>query len=325
MLTSLAVGALVVVFIWRFSPQEADAPDPSVAMLADCTGALGATIACAPPSESPPPSKAREAPCPQCGQDENFWRSKTSKPPPELLGKAAALVDAGCGRLILGKSPYERLPPASLVKMATALAVVDAGRNNDLVNVTINGWDLSAEDGSSIMGLEAGMQMTVEELLWGLLLASGNDAAVQLGLYLGGEQKILDQMNQKAAQLGLQNTQFRNLHGLDAPGQYSSAFDLTVIGRAVLDQPLLSGIVSTQFHQTTWNPRGLWNGNWLMYIYPDVKGVKTGYTEEAGGTIVAAAQRDGRLLVTSVLNSADVYWDSLRLFNWAFDNVKDVC
>jgi D-alanyl-D-alanine carboxypeptidase (penicillin-binding protein 5/6) len=275
---------------------------------------------------APRPPTQTPTPCPACGQDENTWQRLTSGPaPPVLLGHSAALFEASCGAQIFGLNSHERLPPASLTKIATALAVVQHGNPSDIIDITINGWDLAAENGSSIMGLEAGMRLSVEELLYGLLLPSGNDAAIALGDYLGGEQKLVGYMNAEVRALGLADTHFVNPHGLDAPDHYSTTFDMALLGRALLANDYLANIVHTTFHQTDWSPKGLWNGNWLLYIYPEAVGVKTGYTEEAGGTIVSAATHEGRTLIASVFNSDDVYLDSLRLFRWAFASVGPAC
>jgi len=265
------------------------------------------------------------AACPACGQDESYWRRLTQVAPPALLGQSAALIEGGCGRQLYGLDSHSRRPPASLAKIATALVVVENARLSDVVDVTVNGWELTVRDGSSIMGLEAGMRLTVEDLLWGLLLLSGNDAAIQLAEHLGGERRFMDLVEAKVRSLGLRDTRFANPHGLDAPGSYTSAFDIAVLGRALLQTPVLRQMVSTQFHAASWTSRGIWNGNWLMYIYPNVVGVKTGFTEAAGGTIVAAVERDGRLLIASVLNSADIFYDSMRLFDWGFANVPPAC
>lgn len=271
------------------------------------------------------PTPAPETPCPSCGQDEQAWRSKTSVPPPELLGQSAALLEASCGRQIFGLRSHERRPAASLTKIATALVAVDQNRWNDVIDVGINGWDLSAEDDSSIMGLEAGMRITVEELVWGLLLRSGNDAALELARVLGGQERFVEMMNAKARSLGLTDTQFKNPDGRDADGAYSTTFDMAVLGRALLANPTLAHMVQTRDHVANWSGEVMPNGNWLLYVYPEAIGIKTGYTEAAGGTIVAAAQREGRILIASVFDSADIFWDSMRLFRWAFDNVPASC
>ncbi|HEX5370917.1 MAG TPA: D-alanyl-D-alanine carboxypeptidase, partial [Dehalococcoidia bacterium] len=125
---------------------------------------------------------------------------------------------------------------------------------------------------------------------------------------------------------GLTDSVFRNPHGLDDPGAHSTPFDMAVLGRELLKDPELAKIVATEKRDEPWHDNGLiWNGNYLLVVYPDAIGIKTGYTDEAGWSIVSAARRDGRTLVASVFNSTDIYWDSMRLFDWAFTNVPDLC
>lgn len=262
--------------------------------------------------------------CASCGQDEQAWKAQTGVAPPLLLGKSAALIES-CGKMIFGQGALDHRPAASLAKIATALVAAEQGLWREEVDITVNGWEMSARDESSIMGLEIGMRMTVEELVWGLLLRSGNDAAVELARVHGGETRFVGLMNDRVSELGLKDTQFRNPHGLDADGAYSTAFDMTILGKALLANPTLATMVATKDHPTTWSTEPMPNGNWLLYVYPDAIGIKTGYTETAGGTIVGAARRDGRTLIASVFDSGDVFWDSMRLFDWAFANTKTTC
>lgn len=267
----------------------------------------------------------KPAPCPYCDQNPAAWASQTGVAPPEMGGRAAAVVEGACGALIYGLNQDERLPPASLVKIATALVVMDVANLNDRLDIRTNGWDLSAEDGSSIMGLEAGMNLSVEEVLYGLLLPSGNDAALELAQRFGGMDAFVERMNRRAQALGLRNTNFTNADGRDNDRQYSSVFDMIVMGRELMANPKLANIVGTQSFRPDWSGTTLWNGNYLHYIYPGTLGVKTGFTERANSTIVAAAQRDGRVLYASSFGSWDAYWDAIRLLNWAFENTRSTC
>jgi D-alanyl-D-alanine carboxypeptidase len=273
-----------------------------------------------------PSATATPGPCPYCGQDPDRWSDLTNVPPPQLLGTSAVLMEGGCGEVLYGLNWRDRREPASLAKIATAMVVADKANLSDVVDIQITGWDLSVENGSTIMGLEKGMRLSVEELLYGLLLPSGNDAALELSRYLGGEAKVVGLMNQRVSELGLKDTHFVNSHGLDAPGAYTTPFDMAVLGRALLQYPLLRQIVGTQFRAEDWHDNGgIWNGNYLLYIDDDAIGVKTGYTEAAGWSIVSAESRNGRMLIASVFNSADIYWDSMRLFDWAYANIPDAC
>lgn len=279
---------------------------------------------------APNPTPSPTPICAACNQNEETWKAMTNVAPPQLLGTSAALIEASCGQMIFGLNSHERRPPASLVKIMTAMVAADQDKMNQEVDIAIDGWALSAEDESTIMGLEKGMRMTVEELVWGLLLRSGNDAAVEIARVFGGNDAFVAKMNAKAKQLGLEDTQFRNPHGLDAEGAFSSTFDMAVMGNALLKYPRLAEMVVTKDHPTTWSNQTMPNGNWLLY-YQDPRfeytplGIKTGYTETAGATIVGAGVRDGRTLVVSVFNSADIFWDSARLLDWALDNTRKAC
>ena len=269
---------------------------------------------------------ASPTPCPYCGQSEDRWRQVTNVAPPQLLGTSAALIEGSCGDEIYGLKSRQERAPASLTKIVTAMVVRDHLPLDQMVDITVNGWDLASDTGSSIAGLEPGMQLSVEELLYGLLLPSGNDAALQLAQVLGGSDRFVAMMNQRVRDLGLADSAFRNPHGLDDPGAHTTPFDMTVLGRQLLQDPELAKIVATEERDEPWHDHGvIWNGNYLLVVYPDAVGIKTGYTEQAGWSIVSAARRDGRLLVASVFNSSDIYLDSMRLFDWAFANVPDLC
>lgn len=305
------------------SPQI-DVSNPGLLSRAIEQVASVATSPTAAPMDAHP--TATPGPCPYCDQDPDRWRSITTVEPPELLGTSAVLMEGGCGDVLFGQRWREQRAPASLAKIATAIVVMQNADLSDVVEVEITGWDLVLENDSSIMGLIAGMEISVEELLYGLLLSSGNDAALELSRHLGGEDRVVAQMNELVAELGLKDTMLRNSHGLDDPAAYSTPFDMAVLGRKLLEDPFLRSIVTTEFREERWHELGgLWNGNYLLYIYDDAIGIKTGYTEGAGWSIVSAAERDGRLLIASVFNSADVYWDSMRLFDWAYENTESIC
>ncbi|HXH22298.1 MAG TPA: D-alanyl-D-alanine carboxypeptidase family protein [Dehalococcoidia bacterium] len=265
-------------------------------------------------------------PCAYCGQDPNRWRSVAvgNTPPPEIGGKSAAIIEASCGALLYGFNENERRPPASLTKMAAAMATLKHARLNDMVEVKINGWDLASDDNSTIMGLEAGMRLSVQDLLYGMMLVSGNDAALALADHLGRD-RFVGWMNDEVRRLGLVNTRFVTADGRDAPGHYSTALDMALLGRALLQEPFLKQVVNTKNYTPRWSGPTLWNNNEMIYAYSDAVGVKTGYTETADFTIVTGVQRNGRLLIASVFGSWNLYWDPVRLLNWAFENTRSAC
>ena len=250
------------------------------------------------------------------------------EPQPAVLisGRSAAIIEAPCGALLYGQRERERLPPASLTKIMTALVAAEHADLTRIVKVDVNSALLVVSTDSTVMGLEPGMQMSTVDLLHGLLMVSGNDAAIEIAEEVGGTvSRFVDLMNLKATELGLQNTHYSNVHGLDEPELYTSAYDVALAGRALLDNPLLASIVAKKRYTANWSGPELWNGNELLGLYPGVVGVKIGFTEGAKQTIVAAAERGGRRLIVSVLGSNDRYADATALLDWASLNTEPAC
>lgn len=299
LLGTLVAVALLVAWCWPTGGE----PEPRVAVSGnECVGGA----ACAVPAETVVPDAASA--------------------PPRIRGKAAAVIEASCGALLYGRNANVRRAPASLAKIATALVAVEQADVSRIVDVRVNSALMVASTGSTVMGLEPGLRMSMRDLLYGLLLPSGNDAAIAIAEEAAGSvPAFVELMNAKAAQLGLSNTHFTNPHGLDEPGMYSSALDMALLGRALLANGELAEIVRTKSHQPAWDGPQLWNGNELLDLYPEAIGVKIGYTEQAGQTIVAAAERDGRTLIVSALGSWDRYSDAIALFEWAFAQTEPAC
>jgi D-alanyl-D-alanine carboxypeptidase len=221
---------------------------------------------------------------------------------------------------------HQRLAPASLTKIVTALVAVERVELSTTVAVQVDGAELAATTDSTVMGLKPGQRLSLGDLLYGLLLPSGNDAAIVIAEQVGGTvSAFVDLMNQKVEEMGLQNTHFTNPHGLDDPNLYTSAFDIALLGRELIRQPELASIVRTRSYQPAWDGPPLWNDNLFLYSYPGSLGVKIGYTDQAQGTIVAAAERDGRRLIVSVLKSPDMYGDAVALLEWAFNDTLSGC
>ena len=236
--------------------------------------------------------------------------------PPSVGARGAVVMDEATGQVLYGKDERRRLPMASTTKMMTALLALERGQLSQVVRVDVNAAEMPD---SSTMGLTPGERLTLEDLLYGLLLPSGNDAAVAIARAIAGsEPAFVDLMNQRAAELGLADTHFANPHGLDAPDHYTSAADLARLARVALRNPTFAQIVATR-HKAV---RGratydLTNTNPLLGR-PDVEGVKTGHTDQAGSCLVAAFRRDGHRVLTVVLNSPDYVADSLALPDYAF-------
>jgi D-alanyl-D-alanine carboxypeptidase (penicillin-binding protein 5/6) len=241
----------------------------------------------------------------------------------DISAKAAILMDEESGRVLFAENAEQRLPQASLTKIMTALLVIENGDLHKDVVISKN----AEETGESSIWLEEGEVLSRNQLLYALMLPSANDAAVALAESVAGsEQEFVSQMNERARELSLKNTHFANPHGLDAEGHYSSAFDLASLTREGLEDPLFRDVVTTKEMSIPcpghdWE-RALINRNQLLNRYQGSRGVKTGYTSNAGCCLVGAAQRGDMKLITVVMNSYDMYGDTERLLNYGFDNYE---
>jgi D-alanyl-D-alanine carboxypeptidase (penicillin-binding protein 5/6) len=245
------------------------------------------------------------------GPDE-IARLTAMQQPPELTAKSALLVDQDSGQTLLALHPDDPLPPASTAKLMTALLVLQQSNLDDVVTVS----EAAAATPGSRMGLTAGQTLTVRDLLYGLLLPSGNDAAVALAEHVGGsEADFVDQMNRQAASMGLNATYFTGPHGMDADGQTSSAADLLTIARAALEYPAFVQMVATQSVEA--GGLALSNTNELLGAYPGADGIKTGTTDAGGECLVASATRQGHRLLAVVLGSQDRYADARAMLDFA--------
>jgi len=241
--------------------------------------------------------------------------------PPDLRAEAAALIDVSSGRLLYERHGDRKLPIASLTKIMTAIVAIEHGRLTDQVRT---GPAAVGVEGSSVY-LRPGQTMSLNDLLYGLMLRSGNDAAVAIAEHVGGSvDGFVYLMNQKAEQLGLRDTRFRNPHGLDEEGHYSTAVDLARLTAYALHNPVFREIVKTkQKRVPNPNPDEPWdiiwqNKNKMLYFYEGADGVKTGYTKSAKRCLVSSATRDARQLVAVTLNDPDDWVDHRRLLDYGF-------
>ncbi len=234
---------------------------------------------------------------------------------PATSAPAALLGDSDTGQVLAQRDARQGRPMASTTKIMTALLTLERANLADRVVVSP-----AALVGGSTMGLTAGEALTVEDLLWGLLLNSGNDAAMALAEHVAGsEAAFVALMNQRAAELGMTSTRFANPHGLDAPDHYSSAYDLWLLTQEALKHPLFRQMVATPAHVAS--GRQLFNQNELLGVYPGADGVKTGTTVAAGQNLVASVSQAGHRAIAVILNSQDRYSDARALFghydaNW---------
>lgn len=235
--------------------------------------------------------------------------------------ESAVIVDGESGALLYAKNGHTRLPQASTTKIMSAIVALENGRLTDRVTVDIDSNHLAATTESTVMGLMPGRNVSVETLLYGMMLESGNDAAIALAKHIAGsEARFVEMMNAKAKAMGLKDTQFKNPHGLDADGHYSSAYDLAIMARYGMQNPTFYSLASTR----QWQGDGynLWNLNKLLPVYPGADGVKPGFTDAAGRCLVGSAVRDNRRVIVTVLNSPDTTGDSRALLDYAFDGFR---
>lgn len=226
----------------------------------------------------------------------------------DVTATAFIVYDMAHDRAVLTRAAATPLAPASLTKLMTALLVFERA---DLdATVTIEARDLV---GDASMGLAAGEEVTVTDLLWGLLVPSGNDAAMALARHVGGSAgAFVELMNARAAELGLSHSHFVNPHGLDALGHVSSAADLLVITQKLWSYPLFRAMVGTA--SITQAGHVLVNTNEWLTTFAGVTGVKTGTTDAAGECLIASVERDGRTVLLVVMGSEDRYQDAERLY-----------
>ena len=223
--------------------------------------------------------------------------------------------------VLWAREPARRRANASTTKMVTALVVVERAGPAESVTVTPE----AAATGGGGLDLQAGEVFSVRDLLVALLLSSSNDAAVALAEYVAGsEDAFVDLMNAFVRDAGGRDTRFVTAHGLDRPGHFSTARDLAVFGRMVLDDPLLRTIVATP-RTTITGSRGaveVNNRNSLLETYEGAVGIKTGFTAAAGDVLVAAARRGGRRLIAVALGSANAASDARRLLDLGFSLLR---
>mgnify|MGYP001558217793 CR=1 FL=1 len=244
---------------------------------------------------------------------------QTKAPAPYLSAQGAVVIDADSKTIIFAKNPDQWLLPASTTKIMTALVALDNYSLDDVVTV----GEIITEPVK--MNLFPGEKITVNNLLYGLLVGSANDAALALATHFPQDEVgFVKAMNQKAADLNLSNTQYTNPIGLDNYGQYTTVHDLSLLTAAAMNQPVFRSIVNTLKYTVTdvdkTKIHELENLNQLLGQIPGLVGVKTGYTDLAGECLVTFVTRNNRSIITVVLGSADRFGESQRLIDWVFTN-----
>ena len=240
-------------------------------------------------------------------------RAAQLAPPPQVSAKSAALLDGTTGECLCEKNGDQRALIASTTKIMTGLLVCEAGDLDRTVTVP----ETAAGTEGSSMYLKSGETLTRRELLYGMMLHSGNDAALTLAISVSGsEAAFVRQMNRRACALNLTQTHFANPHGLDSGENYSTALDLVRLAQAALQNEQFRAVVSTK--TITCAGRTLTNHNKLLWRYDGCIGVKTGYTRHAGRILVSAAERGGRMLIAVTISDPDDWRDHVSLLDYGF-------
>lgn len=237
-------------------------------------------------------------------------------------GAAASYLVVADGTSLWGVHAETRLPPASLTKLMTALITAEKLSPGDVIPVSAN----AARATGARMGLAAGATLSVDDLLAGLLVRSGNDACVALAERVAGsEAAFVALMNERAREWGLANTRFTNACGFDAVGHYASAADLAVLAQRVLEHPVLARWSATGQH-TAIDRQGrrypLATTNVLLALVPGMNGIKTGYTSRAGRCLAVHAERDGHRVLVVLLGGKDRWWDAVAMIEQAFQRLS---
>lgn len=238
---------------------------------------------------------------------------------------ACVIIDEATGRTLLEHNADAPLPMASTTKVMTALLALELGDLDSPVTCSSQAFGVP---GTSIY-LSEGETLTLREMLTGLMLASGNDAAMAIAEHIGGSaEEFCRMMTERAAELGCRNTVFLTPHGLPLDGHYTTAYDLALITREAMQHEFFRQLVSTQRATIPWEGRNydrvLTNKNRLLTTYEGATGVKTGYTRKAGRCLVFGAERDGMRIIGVVLNCWDWFDEAGRLMDMAFERYESV-
>lgn len=241
-----------------------------------------------------------------------------------ISSESAIVIEQNTGRILYLKNMNKEREMASTTKIMTTIVAIEIGNLDEVVTVSENAAGI---EGSSIY-LEANEQLTLEELLYGLMLRSGNDAAYAIAEHIGGGnvENFIDMMNRKAKEIGANNTHFMNPHGLHHEGHYTTAYDLAKITAYAMKNETFKKIVSTKKKTISWPNhewnRSLTNKNKMLWNYEGGNGVKTGYTTDAGKCLVSSALRNNMQLIGVVLKSNDIWKDSTTILDYAFDHYE---
>jgi len=240
-----------------------------------------------------------------------------------VSANSAILIEQESGRILYEKDAHSKKRIASITKIMTALLAVESGKMDEMVKVSNRAV---GTEGSSIY-LQPNEKIKLEDLVYGLMLRSGNDSAVAIAEHVGGSlEGFIFLMNQKAAEIGMTNTEFANPHGLDDhENHYSTAYDMAILTQYAMNNKTFKEVFGTKIHRAP-NPNEKWDRVWknknklLTGLYSNSTGGKTGYTKRAKRTLVSTASKDGLDLIAVTINAPDDWNDHIHLFNSAFKN-----
>ena len=278
---------------------------------------LGSRITDQPEEEEPPGDAALVAKAASPHEGKNIQDSADLA----LGAEGAILIDTKDKTVLFEKNADKKLYPASTTKIMTALVALETleeiGAGQDS-RVTVPD-EAAGLEGSSVY-LKAGQQVTMEELLYGMMLQSGNDAAAAVAICCGGDMEtFVEKMNDKAAALGCGSTHFTNPSGLHDEGHYTTARDLAIIGAAAMEREDFRRIVSAESWQSQDTGRSYVNKNKTLFQYDGGNGIKIGYTKASGRTLAASAERDGKVLIAVVLNDHNWFEDAYEMLDYGFE------
>lgn len=242
----------------------------------------------------------------------------------DISAESACLIISGTNEVIYEKNSGERMSMASTTKIMTAILALEKSSPDDIVTVSANA---ESQEGSSIY-LARGDKIKMEDLLYGLMLNSGNDAAVAVAEYVSGNtEAFASEMTELAQKIGVKNTSFKNPSGLDEEGHYTTAYDLAMITSYAMKNTKFRKIVSTIEKSSEINNGDLIyfrNHNKLLKMYEGTIGVKTGYTKKSGRCLVSAAERDGIELIAVTINAPDDWNDHMNMLDYGFAGCKNM-
>ena len=242
---------------------------------------------------------------------------------PTVNAKSAVVMNAQTGEIVFEKNAHVRCSMASTTKIMTAVLALESGKMLETVTVTP---EMTGADGTSI-GLKVGYKIRLLDLLYGLMLESGNDAADAIAVYIGGiRENFAALMNRKAAEIGMTDTNFVTASGLDDENHYTTAYDMALLGSYAVKKPAFREICSCKIKSVDFIEPDIKltfsNHNRLLSSYDGAIGIKTGFTKKSGRCLVSAAERDGVCFVCVTLNDGDDWNDHRKMLDFAFENVS---